>query len=54
VHKQLYARWQGSASKLNVLKKSHQFHMTVLDDLAAEEEEESKLNFPSLLTEKLK
>jgi len=53
-HKQLYVLWQDSASELNVLKKLHQFHMTAPDDLEAEEEEGSKLNFPSLLTEKLK
>jgi hypothetical protein len=47
-------RWQDSGSELNALKKLHQFPMTAPDDLAAEEEEESKLNFPSLLTEKLK
>jgi hypothetical protein len=39
---------------LNASKKLHQFRMTAQDGQAAEEEEESKLNFPSLLTEKLK
>jgi hypothetical protein len=53
-HRQLFARWQDSDLELSVLKKLHQFRMTARDDLAAEEEEESKLNFPSLLTEKLK
>jgi hypothetical protein len=47
-------RWQGSVSKLNASKKLHQFPMTAQEGLVAEEEEESKLNFPSLLTEKLK
>jgi hypothetical protein len=46
--------WQDLVSVLNALKKLHQFPMTVQEDLAAEEEEESKLIFPSLLTEKLK
>jgi hypothetical protein len=41
-------------SVLSALKKLRQFPMTVHEDLAAEEEEESKLNFHSLLTEKLK
>jgi hypothetical protein len=39
---------------LNASKKLRQFLMMVREGLAAEEEEESKLNFPSLLTEKLK
>jgi hypothetical protein len=46
--------WQGLGSVLNASKKSRRFPMTVQEDLAAEEEEESKLNSPSLLTEKLK
>jgi hypothetical protein len=39
---------------LNVSKKLHLFHMMAREGLVAEEEEESNLNFPSLLTEKLK
>ncbi len=54
VLKLLYERWQDLVSKLNALKKLHQFHTTAQEDLVVEEEEESKLNFPSLLTEKLK
>jgi hypothetical protein len=46
--------WQGLGSVLNALRKLRQFPMTVQEDLVAEEEEESKLSFPSLLTEKLK
>ncbi len=52
--RQLYVRWQGLGSVLNALKKLHQFRMTAQEGPAAEEEEESKLSFPSLLTEKLK
>jgi hypothetical protein len=54
VLKQLYVLWQGLVSVLNVLKKLHLFPMTAQEGLVAEEEEESNLNFPSLLTEKLK
>jgi hypothetical protein len=39
--------WQGLASVLNASKRLRQFPMMVQEDLAAEEEEESKLNFPS-------
>jgi hypothetical protein len=39
---------------LTVSKKLRQSPMTAQDGLVAEEEEESNLNFPSLLTEKLK
>jgi hypothetical protein len=46
--------WRGLGFVLNALKKLRPFHMMVQEDLAAEEEEESKLNFPSLLREKLK
>jgi hypothetical protein len=46
--------WQGLGSVLNASKRLRQFRTTVQEDLAAEEEEESKINFPSLLTEKLK
>jgi hypothetical protein len=46
--------WQGLGSVLNASKKSHQFPMMAQEGPAAEEEEESKLSFPSLLTEKLK
>ena len=46
--------WQDLVSVLNALKKLHLFPMTAQEGLAAEEEEESNLNFPSLLTEKLK
>jgi hypothetical protein len=46
--------WQGSVSELNALKKLRQFPMMAPEGLVAEEEEESNLNFPSLLTEKLK
>jgi hypothetical protein len=46
--------WQGLGSVLNALKRLRQFPMTVQEDPAVEEEEESKINFPSLLTEKLK
>jgi hypothetical protein len=52
--KQPYALWQGLVSALNVLKKLHLFPMMAQEGLVAEEEEESNLNFPSLLTEKLK
>jgi hypothetical protein len=54
VLKQPYVLLPGSVSVLNVLKKLHQFPMMVLEGLVAEEEEESNLHFPSLLTEKLK
>jgi hypothetical protein len=46
--------WQDSASELNALKKLHRYPTTVQEGQVAEEEEESNLNFPSLLTEKLK
>ena len=52
--KQPFVHWQGLGSALNASKKSHQYPMTAQEDPAAEEEEESKLSFPSLLTEKLK
>jgi hypothetical protein len=39
---------------LTALKKLRQFPMMAQEGLAVEEEEESNLNFPSLLTEKLK
>jgi hypothetical protein len=54
VLKQLYVLLQGSVSVLNALKKLHLFPMMAQEGLVAEEEEESNLNFPSLLTEKLK
>jgi hypothetical protein len=54
VLKQPYVLLQGLVSVLNVLKKLRQFPMTAQDGQVAEEEEESNLNFPSLLTEKLK
>jgi hypothetical protein len=54
VLKQPYVRWQGLDSELNVSKKLHQSLMTAQEDPAAEEDEESNLNFSSLLTEKLK
>jgi hypothetical protein len=54
VLKQPYVHWQGLVSVLNVLKKLRLFRMTAREGLVAEEEEESNLNFPSLLTEKLK
>jgi hypothetical protein len=46
--------WRDLDSVLNALKKLHQFLTMAPEGLAAEEEEESKLSFPSLLTEKLK
>jgi hypothetical protein len=52
--KQLSVHWQGLGSALKGSKKLHLFRMMALEGLAAEEEEESKLSFPSLLTEKLK
>jgi hypothetical protein len=54
VLKQPYVLLQGLVSVLNALKKLHQFPTTAREGPAAEEEEESNLNFPSLLTEKLK
>jgi hypothetical protein len=54
VLKQPYVLLQGLVSELNVLKKLHLFPMTAREGPVAEEEEESNLNFPSLLTEKLK
>jgi hypothetical protein len=52
--KQPYVPWRDLDSVLNALKKLHQFLTMAPEGLAAEEEEESKLSFPSLLTEKLK
>jgi hypothetical protein len=54
VHKQRYVHWQGLVSVSSVSKKLHQFPMMAQEGLAAEGEEESNLNFPCLLTEKLK
>ena len=54
VPKQLFVHRQISASELNALRKSHQFPTMAQEGPVAEEEEESNLNFPSLLTEKLK
>ena len=54
VLKQLYVLLQDLASVLNASKKLHLFPMMAQEGLVAEEEEESKLKFPSLLTEKLK
>ena len=54
VPKQLSVHWQGLGSELNGSKKLHLFPTMAQEGLAAEEEEESKLSFPSLLTEKLK
>jgi hypothetical protein len=45
---------QGLVSELNESKKLHLFPTTAQEGPVAEEEEESNLNFPSLLTEKLK
>jgi hypothetical protein len=54
VLKQLSVLLQGLVSVLSVSKKLHLFPMMAREGLVAEEEEESNLNFPSLLTEKLK
>jgi hypothetical protein len=46
--------WQGLVSVSSALKKLRQFPMTAQEGLAAEGEEGSNLNFPCILTEKLK